>query len=181
MNPRTFLCALAALAASATALAKSKPEMPAFDAALKPFVGTWTFAYKYQDKDPTPLRLVLREHDGKLEIRYEWPYQEKIFPSDWSGICEVKQRLDAKEHHEPVYSIDTAKARLRMDEHIYTTGSISGTQLDIHGYFALSDDGKQLIRTCERVEKDGKQRKEFSCPPPMIYTRLSDSTEWEEK
>lgn len=181
MKIRTLLCTAAALAAAAGAGSKSKPVMPAFDAALKPFVGTWSYAYKYQDEDPVPLRLVVREHEGQLEVRYELPYQKKLFASDWAGICEVKQRLDAKEHHEPVYTVDAAKARLRVDEHVYTSGSISGTELDIHGYYAVSDDGTKLIRTCERVERDHKERKDFSCPPPMVYTRVSASTEWAEK
>jgi hypothetical protein len=152
-------------------------EGPAFDPAVQPFVGTWKFDYKFKKK-PIPLRMVIAEREGQLAVRYEWPTEDTVYTSDWDGRCELKLRLNVKEIHEPVFSIDAERQRIGIAERIRYKGNDKGTGLQIKGYYALSDEAKTLTRHCESVIRD---KKKLTCPGGFEYQRVSESTEWQSR
>jgi hypothetical protein len=170
---QTTVRALAgALLLSAVAVAGG-PEMPRWDPALDGMVGTWLHMRKHKKKD-VKLHLVIREREDRLELMRQLPSEDRVFTSDWSGNCEVKTRLDIKGRHRPRYTVDADKARLLVEEEVKYSGSMRGSKLLFRGYYTLSDDGQQIELHCESA-KQGK--KDLPCPEPLIYQRLSDSTE----
>ena len=91
-------------------------------------------------------------------------------------LHQLLQRLNIKEFHEPVYSIDADKQRIDMLERVRYKGSFRGPKLEISGYYALDEEG-QLVRHCVSVRSD-QDDEELPCPVPMVYTKMSEQTEW---
>jgi hypothetical protein len=120
----------------------------------------------------------MRNVQGQLQIRYQLPSEDKVFTSDWTGQCEVRTRLDIKERHTPSYRIDRKKGRLLVDEKVSYSGSMKTPEFRFRGYYELNEAGDELWLHCESVKQG---RKEFQCPRPFVYQRVSDSTEWPEK
>jgi len=170
---RLLVVAVGSGLAAVTWAGRPEPVMPAFDASLAGFEGTWMTPYEFEDEE-RPLRLVIRNDAGRLAVRYELPTEDKLHPSDWRGQIEFKTRLNVRERHTITYQVEPGSGRISFSERIEQKGGRNAQELLIVGHYALENG--QILRHCASVLLNDEP---LPCPPvPMVYTRVSDETRW---
>ena len=174
---RKPLFALIALSLSiATADARKRPKMPAFQEGMAPFVGTWKHRFKIKGKKKL-LYLVIKEEKGRLALRYQMPGRLEIHTSKWDGRIKIPLRVGMKEEREYSYRLTTSPLRLEALEAKKISGTGKPMKLVGDNYYELSEDGKHLTLTCRSL-KNAKNNKSLPCQAPLVYEFVSRKTKW---
>ena len=173
MPRSTLIAALAAnLFTLAAAAREDPPRTPAFDPALAPMVGTWK-RIKQDSKEPD-LLLVIKEEKGLLRLRYQLNTRKKVYSSDWNGDIEVDLWVNMKEFHKLDLTVFSDPPRIEVDDKIRYTGTWKGPKPRLLSSYEMGPEGKLLLR-CRKFLQDDK---EYPCPKPVEYGRVSTDTRW---
>ena len=168
---------VAAVAAAPAAVAGKKPVMPDFVPELTPFVGTWKNRVQTRKKKVN-LWLVIREKDGKLQLRFQNPIREKKYTSGWDGQIELTMQVNIKQKRETRYRVATEPVRIEVSDLWRYTGSWKNRKTRVEAVYELTDDGK-LSYTCKSlVDVTEDEEKPLPCFSPFVYERISDKTKW---
>jgi hypothetical protein len=162
--------------------ARDKAPRPSFDPALQPLVGTWKRVPTEREKDEkeAPDRfLVIKDDGGLLGLRYQLNNRKKVYSSDWQGNIVVDLQVNMKEYHDVELAVSATPPRVSVLEKVSFGGTWKDRETYLAGDYELGPDGQQLFFRCRSVRiGEGKKAKDVPCFAPIVFERVSTSTEW---